>query len=92
VISQLEAQLEGLQTRRANLNRVIGDLSRRLATGVLAADARAQAGFRQALAERRAELAEVSHQQHELGVQLVRARRRQDMGDPTTLWVRRVTH
>lgn len=90
LITSLQAQLDGLNHRRRNLQRIIHDLSKStLPTQSTFASRREVTrkadGYK-------SELEEVLAQQHELGLKLHRALRRKDQNmEPTGLWVRRVT-
>lgn len=83
LITNLENQINNLHYRKGNLQRLIHDFSR---------GTYAQRGK---VSEFEMELAEVQRQLHDLGMRLHRAWRRRDKlehrGEPTGLWVRRVT-
>ena len=94
--TNLQAQLDALQYRRGNLQRIIADLTRHLANALATPDRRVREGMRRTIDDCKEELDEVHRQQHEIGIRLHRAWRRRERhecsDEPTGLWIRRVTH
>ncbi|KAF4306573.1 hypothetical protein GTA08_BOTSDO06086 [Botryosphaeria dothidea] len=97
-ISKYGAQLDDLALRRSNINRVIKDL-----TGLpgldnpLAVDWATRRANERKVKSLEDELAEITAQEHEIGMKLHRARKKQEREEgydsgSTTLWVRRVTN
>lgn len=95
LITHLQAQLDGLQHRRSNLQRIIGDFSRLMQPGPHACERSTREGMKKTVEECQAELDEVIREQHDIGLRLHRAWRRREregcVEEPTGLWVRRVT-
>lgn len=95
-VGHLTAQLEGLANRRLNINRCVKQMTELIPIDNLLDSAAVQE--RRALERKKvdalkAELAEVQREEHELGLMLHRAYKRQNkeaVYEPTTLWVRRV--
>ncbi|KAI9792784.1 MAG: hypothetical protein M1816_001516 [Peltula sp. TS41687] len=95
LISSLQAQLDNLRHQRGNLQRIIQDLRRLLGPGPTALDRHARADLKKTVDECSADLDEIVRQEHDVGMRLHRAWRRQErdehLDEPTGLWVRRVT-
>ena len=94
--TNLEAQLNALRYRRANLQRIIADLTRHLTNALGTPDRRVRQGMHRTIDDCKEELDEVQCQQHEIGIRLHHAWRRREKQEcsdkPTGLWIRRVTH
>lgn len=95
LISSLQAQLDNLRHQRGNLQRITQDLQRLLSPGPNALDRHARADLKKTVDECNADLDEIIRQEHDVGMRLHRAWRRQErdelLDEPTGLWVRRVT-
>ncbi|KAI0400549.1 hypothetical protein F4802DRAFT_610057 [Xylaria palmicola] len=97
-VTELNAQLEALGNRRININTAIRKMTEMMPTdNVLASDAvvRKREAEKRKVETLKTELADVERQSYELGLRLHRAYKRLDRDaeyEPTTLWVRRVTH
>ncbi|KAL9023519.1 MAG: hypothetical protein Q9196_007153 [Gyalolechia fulgens] len=93
-VGSLEASLDGLRRRRNNIQTVLHELTNVVQPSSLAYDLAAKKEIRKTVEGLESELAEIRKEEHETGLKLHRAWKRQD-GDsayePTTLWVRRVT-
>ncbi|EFY86852.1 hypothetical protein MAC_07068 [Metarhizium acridum CQMa 102] len=95
-VSQLNAQLNSLAHRRANIEKSIKQMTELMPQdNLLASDQvlRRREEEKQKVEGLREELAVVQSEEHKLGLQLFRAYKRQDKNaeyEPTTLWVRRV--
>lgn len=95
-VAHLSAQLEGLANRRLNINRCVKQMTELIPIDNLLASEQVQRKRemeRKKVDALRAELAEVQREEHELGLMLHRAYKRQNkeaVYEPTTLWVRRV--
>lgn len=95
-VAHLNAQLEGLANRRLNINRCIKQMTELIPIDNLMASTAVQKKRemeRQKVEALRTELAEIQREEHELGLMLHRAYKRQNKEaeyEPTTLWVRRV--
>ncbi|OAQ99990.1 hypothetical protein LLEC1_01838 [Akanthomyces lecanii] len=95
-VGHLAAQLEGLANRRLNINRCVKQMTELIPIdNLLDSDAvqERRALERKKVDALKVELAEVQREEHELGLMLHRAYKRQNkeaVYEPTTLWVRRV--
>ncbi|KAJ3479386.1 hypothetical protein NLG97_g8330 [Lecanicillium saksenae] len=95
-VAHLTAQLESLANRRLNINRCVKQMTELIPIDNLLASDEVQkkrALERQKVESLKAELAEIQREEHELGLMLHRAYKRQNKEaeyEPTTLWVRRV--
>ncbi|KIE03126.1 hypothetical protein MAJ_00640, partial [Metarhizium majus ARSEF 297] len=95
-VSQLNTQLNSLAHRRANIEKSIKQMTELMPQdNLLASDQvlRRREEEKQKVEGLREELAVIQSQEHELGLRLFRAYKRQDKNaeyEPTTLWVRRV--
>ncbi|KAI0193165.1 hypothetical protein F4808DRAFT_442355 [Astrocystis sublimbata] len=97
-VTELNAQLEALGNRRININTAIRQMTEMMPTdNILASEAvvRKREREKKKVEHLRTELADVERQSYELGLKLHRAYKRLDRDaeyEPTTLWVRRITH
>lgn len=95
-ISLLNAQLEGLANRRQNINYYIKQMTDLTPRELLLASADVQRKReleKKNIEKLKEELSEIQREEHELGLLLHRAYKRQNKNaeyEPTTLWVRRV--
>ena len=93
-VSSLQANLDNLHRRRANLQTVIHELTHVIQPSSIAYDMASRQEIKRTVTGLNWELAEVTKEEHETGLKLHRAMKRQDdngMFEPTGLWVRRVT-
>ena len=94
-VQVLQAKLDDLANRRANLQKSIKAMTELMPQDALAIgmEARRQAEERRKVQQLREDLADVEREAHEAGLKLHRALKRRDaeaVYEPTTLWVRRV--
>ncbi|KAM3445789.1 hypothetical protein NHJ13734_000242 [Beauveria thailandica] len=95
-VTHLTAQLDGLANRRLNIDRCIKQMTEQMPIDhLLNSDEvlRRRELERKKIDGLKAELAEIQREQHELGLMLHRAHKRQNkeaVYEPTSLWVRRV--
>ncbi|KAM3460742.1 hypothetical protein BB8028_0002g15180 [Beauveria bassiana] len=95
-VTHLTAQLDSLANRRLNIDRCIKQMTEQMPIDhLLNSDEvlRRRELERQRIDGLKAELAEIQREQHELGLMLHRAHKRQNkeaVYEPTSLWVRRV--
>ncbi|KAM3513037.1 hypothetical protein MY11210_003342 [Beauveria gryllotalpidicola] len=95
-VAHLTAQLDGLANRRLNINRCIRQMTEHMPIDNLfdSDEVLRKRGLeRRKVDALKAELAEIQREEHELGLMLHRAYKRQNkeaVYEPTTLWVRRV--
>ncbi|KAM3510424.1 hypothetical protein MY10362_000048 [Beauveria mimosiformis] len=95
-VTHLTAQLDGLANRRLNIDRCIKQMTEQMPIDhLLNSDEvlRRRELERKKIDGLKAELAEIQREQHELGLMLHRAHKRQNkeaVYEPTCLWVRRV--
>jgi hypothetical protein len=94
-IEALEARRDELAKRRFNLETVIHELTRVIQPGSIAYDLAAKAEVKRSVQSIDNEIAEIKREEHELGLKVTRAWRRLDErenhGDGSNLWVKRVT-
>ena len=94
-IHALEAHRDDLARRRINLETVIKELTRVIEPISIAYDRAAKAEVKKSVESIENEIAEIKKEEHELGMKITRAWRRLDErennGDGSNLWVKRVT-
>lgn len=97
-VGNLNARLENLAHRRINITKSIRKMTELMPTDNLMASSdvlRKREIEKKKVEGLKEELAEVQREEHDLGLKLHRAYKRLDKNgecEPTTLWVRRVTH
>lgn len=95
-IRDLEARREGLASRKANVVAVIHELTEVVQPSSVAYDLAVRDEVKKTVATLNDELAEIQKEEHDVGLQLVRAWKRRDErdlnGGESSLWVRRVTN
>lgn len=93
-IASLQAKLDNLRQRRNNLQTVIHELTNVVQPSSIAYDLASRQEIRRTVDGLSRELAEVVKDEHETGLKLHRALKRNDefaAYEPTSIWVRRVT-
>lgn len=96
-VAHLNARLENLAHRKANINKSIKQMTQLMPTDNLMASAevlRKREIEKQKVEGLKEELSEVQQEEYDLGLKLHRAYKRlekESQFEPTTLWVRRVT-
>lgn len=94
-IEALEARRDELAKRRFNLETVIHELTRVIQPGSIVYDLAAKAEVKRSVQSIENEIAEIKREEHELGLKVTRAWRkldeRENHGDGSNLWVKRVT-
>ncbi|CAM1506790.1 Fc.00g064310.m01.CDS01 [Cosmosporella sp. VM-42] len=97
-VANLNARLENLAHRRGNINKSIKQMTELMPNDNLMASSdvlRKREIEKQKVEGLKEELAEIQREEYDLGLKLHRAYKRLDRDasyEPTTLWVRRVTH
>ena len=94
LVATLEAKLDALRRRRQNLKTVLHELTNVVQPSSVAYDMASRAEIKKTVNSINSELATVQKEEHETGLKLHRAWKRQDQEsvyEPTHLWVRRVT-
>lgn len=94
LVATLQAQLNDLYTQRNNVQRVIRDFLATQPQNPLVSDLKARREAERKLENLKDDLAEITRQEHDIGLRLHRAykkRERADGATPTALWIRRVT-
>ncbi|KAL8880885.1 MAG: hypothetical protein Q9198_001796 [Flavoplaca austrocitrina] len=94
LVASLQAQLENLRRRKNNVNTVLHELTNVVQPSSIAYDMAARKEVKRTVDGLNRELSEIMKEEHETGLKLHRAWKRQDKSsayEPTTLWVRRVT-
>lgn len=93
-VASLQAKLDNLRHRRNNLESVIHELTHVVQPSSIAYDVAARQEIKRSVEGLSRELAEVLKDEHESGLKLHRALKRDDefaAYEPTSIWVRRVT-
>ena len=93
-VEGLEAKLDNLRRRRGNLQTVIYELTHVVQPSSIAYDLASRAEIKRTVEGLNKELADVAKDEHETGLKLHRAMKREDefaAYEPTSIWVRRVT-
>ena len=93
-IASLEAKLDNLRQRRSNLQTIIHELTNVVQPSSIAYDMASRQEIKRTVEGLKRELAEVVKDEHETGLKLHRALKRDDefsAYEPTSIWVRRVT-
>jgi len=91
LVTSLEAQLDEMRHRRWNLEKMVRNVTALQPQNPLVQDLAARRASREKVDAFKAELADVSQQEHEIGLRLHRAWKRRDLDEPTAFWVRRIT-
>ena len=94
-IASLQASLDNLHRRRINLQTVIRELTQVVQPSSAAYDMASREEIKRSVKGLNTELAGVMKEEHEVGMKLHRAYKKRDKDDiwePTGLWVRRVTN
>ncbi|KAL8850335.1 MAG: hypothetical protein Q9221_004750 [Calogaya cf. arnoldii] len=94
LVASLQASLDNLRRRKNNVNTVLHELTNVVQPSSIAYDLAARKEVKRTVDGLNRELAEIMKEEHETGLKLHRAWKRQDNSsayEPTTLWVRRVT-
>ncbi|KAL8809783.1 MAG: hypothetical protein Q9223_002920 [Gallowayella weberi] len=94
LIASLQASLDNLRRRKNNVNTVLHELTNVVQPSSIAYDMAARKEVKRTVEGLNQELSEIMKEEHETGLKLHRAWKRQDKSsayEPTTLWVRRVT-
>ncbi|KAL8736966.1 MAG: hypothetical protein Q9181_002162 [Wetmoreana brouardii] len=93
-VASLQASLDGLRRRRNNIQTALHELTKVVQPSSIAYDMAARNEVKRTVEGLNKDLAEIMKEEHETGLKLHRAWKRQDKSsayEPTTLWVRRVT-
>ncbi|KAL8716257.1 MAG: hypothetical protein Q9220_000162 [cf. Caloplaca sp. 1 TL-2023] len=93
-VASLQATLDNLRRRRINIQAVMHELTNVVQPSSITYDMAARKEVKRTVEGLNEDLSEVMKEEHETGLKLHRAWKRQDKSsayEPTTLWVRRVT-
>ena len=94
-IASLEARLDDLAGRRRNINKILKGLSNVVNPSSPGYDFKSKSEVKQTIASLKNELADIGQDEHTTSLMLHRAQKRRDRemcyGQPTGLWVRRIT-
>ena len=94
-VQTLQAKQDALRRRKHNIETVIRELTDVVQPSSIAYDKASRQEIKRTVEQLKSELAEVVKDEHETGLKLHRAwKRHEDYADfePTSIWVRRVTH
>ncbi|KAL8753838.1 MAG: hypothetical protein Q9184_005303 [Pyrenodesmia sp. 2 TL-2023] len=93
-VASLQAQLDDFRRRKSNIRAVLHELTNVVQPSSVAYDMAAKKEIKKTVDGLNKEMTEILKEEHETGLKLHRAWKRQDHDsayEPTTLWVRRVT-
>ena len=94
-MSVLEAKMEDLDRRKRNNGKINRELNDSLKRNAINYDMRKRKEVEKAIANLALEMAEITQEEHEVGLTLHRAQKKRDKEDcyenPTGLWIKRVT-
>ena len=93
-ISSLQAKLDNLHQRRKNLQTIIHELTNVVQPTSVAYDMASRQEIKRTVESLSMELAEINRDEHDTGLKLHRALKRDDefaAYEPTSIWIRRVT-
>ncbi|PGH17781.1 hypothetical protein AJ79_00922 [Helicocarpus griseus UAMH5409] len=93
-IDALEAKLNDLARRKGNINTIIHELTQVVQPSSIAYDLATRSEVKKTVASLDNELADIRKEEHEVGMKLMRARKKQDEQsnyEPSSIWVKRVT-
>ncbi|KAL9602321.1 MAG: hypothetical protein Q9219_001887 [cf. Caloplaca sp. 3 TL-2023] len=93
-VASLQAALDSLRRRKSNIQTILHELTNVVQPSSIAYDIAAKKEIKRTVEGLNMEMAEIAKEEHETGLKLHRAWKRQDSEsafEPTTLWVRRVT-
>lgn len=94
-IESLNAQLESLDRRKQNINRIVADLEASLKKNAVVYDMWKRREVEKNILNHKMELDDIGREVYEISLQLHRAQRKRDREDsyeaPTGLWIKRVT-
>ncbi|KAK2770944.1 hypothetical protein FQN53_005286 [Emmonsiellopsis sp. PD_33] len=94
-IDAMEAKLNDLARRKANIDTIIHELTQVIQPSSVAYDMMARNEVKKSVASLNNELDEIRKEEHEVGMKLMRARKKQDEGlyyEASSIWVKRVTN
>jgi len=94
LIESLNAQLDDLFTQRSNVQKVIRDILETQPQNPLVSDFKARKEADKKLQSLKDDLAEITSQEHEVGLRLHRANKKRERIEgaaPTALWIKRIT-
>jgi len=94
LVDALQAQLDDLFTQRSNVQKVIREFLQTQPQNPLISDLRAMREAERKLQSLKDDLAEITRQEHDVGLRLHRANKKREKADgatPTALWIKRVT-
>ena len=94
LVDALQAQLDDLFTQRSNVQKVIREFLQTQPQNPLISDLRAMREAEKKLQRLKDDLADITRQEHDVGLRLHRANKKREKADgatPTALWIKRVT-
>ena len=94
-ITGMEARLDDLARRRRNIEKILKGLTHVINPSSPGYDFKTKYEVKQTIASLNLELADIGQEEHDVGLRLHRAQKRRDKescyGQPTGLWIKRVT-
>ncbi|EGE80181.1 hypothetical protein, variant [Blastomyces dermatitidis ATCC 18188] len=93
-IEAMEARLNDLGQRKANINTILHELTQVIQPSSIAYDLATRSEVKKSVSSLNNELTEIRKEEHDVGMKLMRARKKQDQDDyyqPSSIWVKRVT-
>ncbi|EEH04923.1 conserved hypothetical protein [Histoplasma capsulatum G186AR] len=93
-IEAMEARLKDLAQRRGNIDTILHELTQVIQPSSIAYDLATRSEVKKSVNSLNNELMEIRKEEHDVGMKLMRARKKQDQGDyyqGSSIWVKRVT-
>ncbi|KLJ11411.1 hypothetical protein EMPG_09716 [Blastomyces silverae] len=93
-IEAMEARINDLGQRKANINTILHELTQVIQPSSIAYDLATRSEVKKSVNSLNNELTEIRKEEHDVGMKLMRARKKQDQDDyyqPSSIWVKRVT-
>ncbi|OJD19438.1 hypothetical protein AJ78_00612 [Emergomyces pasteurianus Ep9510] len=93
-IDAMEARLNDLAQRKGNINTILHELTQVIQPSSIAYDLATRSEVKKSVNSLNNELMEIRMEEHDVGMKLMRARKKQDQQEyyqPSSIWVKRVT-
>ncbi|OAX84260.1 hypothetical protein ACJ72_01375 [Emergomyces africanus] len=93
-IDAMEARLNDLAQRKGNINTILHELTEVIQPSSIAYDLATRSEVKKSVKSLNNELMEIRMEEHDVGMKLMRARKKQDQDkyyQPSSIWVKRVT-
>ncbi|ODH32773.1 hypothetical protein ACO22_03353 [Paracoccidioides brasiliensis] len=93
-IDAMEAKMNDLARRKDNINTIIHELTQVIQPSSIAYDIATRSEVKKSVTSLNNELLEIRKEEHDVGMKLMRARKKQDQEEfyqPSSIWIKRVT-